>query len=446
MAHLPNVQQDISLLRRFIRAVADLPTDPNPQLDAAESNAETLLRRLETPVRIAVTGLSGAGKSSLVNLLLGEELARIGTTEPLPAIVFHHADSATTTAGWWDRPSKDFVGHDLDAALKENPDLISIGVDSPILKSLQLVDVSGLDQPGHDKDAVLALTQLADVLIWCSRADAPLSDDQLRLVKMLPNRLTKNSLLVLTHADGVPEDQLEEAAVEVENHPGAGFLYVAPIATPQAWQAFQGDADDPATLWAESGAPDTLACLMEVATNTRHKEVAKIQRNIAKQIIPFLNQVPMPPEEVAPTPEPVSAIASDVEKPAPEPVLAEPEPEDPVDEATPEVAPTEGQIEISGSAVLLDEWLARLAELHERVDSGEIDENQDFVQGAQEIVSDYLDDLADNDDLPEGLDWLIADYEKANDLMILLQFESSDHTASDAARILAQLTDSLCHV
>ncbi len=314
---------------------------------------------------------------------------------------------------------------------------------------MEIVDVSGLDQPGRDKEAVLSLTQLTDVLVWCSRADNPLTEDELRLVKLLPNRLTKNGLLVLTHADTVPADTLEDIAVGLEKRPDNGFLYVEMISTPQAWAAFQGEGADPATAWEESGAPDTLASLTEVARQARAKEVVKVQRNIAKQVIPFLMQVPMPPEEeaVEDAPEEMPADEAEVVPVAEADGI---EVSAPIEEAPENTAPAEElgdpQEELTGTAILLDEWLGRMAELYEKIEDDEIDEADDFVQAAQELVSDYLDDLADSDELPDELEWLIADYEKANDLMVLLQFESDERTASDAARILAQLTDTLCHI
>ncbi|GGE37397.1 dynamin family protein [Actibacterium pelagium] len=447
MAKLPDVSNDVSLLKRFIRAVEDLPTQPSAMVEVAQNHAEILLRRLETPVRIAVAGPSGAGKSSLVNLLLGAPLAPTGEGRVLPTLLFEHSENEKTTVGWWDRPSKETAGHVIKAALKEQPDLISIGVDSPILKTLQLIDVSGLDRPGHDKDAVLALTQLADVLIWCSTISDKLGDDQAALVKMLPKRLTKNSLVVLTHADELSREQAEAAAAEVERGNGKDFLYVSYIATPQAWAGFHGEGNDPAAMWEQSGAPDVLADLLEVAVKTRKKEVEKIQRSIARQVVPFLNDVPMPPEETAPEPvitEPVEAAAVEpTPEPVPEPVAvpAQPTPEEPV------AAPVEeASAATSGGAVLFEEWVAKLADLQNQVSTEEIDNDSDFVQAAQELVSDFLDELMDVETIPDDHDWLVAEFEKANDLMILLQFESGDRTTVDAAYIVAQLTDSLSYI
>ena len=113
--------------------------------------------------------------------------------------------------------------------------------------------------------------------------------------------------------------------------------------------------------------------------------------------------------------------------------------------APPEMLPAETVADPETQPPLLEDWLEMLAALRDKVENGEIEEDGDFVQESQELVSTFLDALADRDDLSDGQDWLIPEYEKANDILVLLQFESGDRTASDAARILAQLTDSLCH-
>ncbi len=53
-----------------------------------------LLRELErirrTPVRIALVGRTGAGKSSTVNRLIGAEVAEVGNFEPVTPTVEHY--------------------------------------------------------------------------------------------------------------------------------------------------------------------------------------------------------------------------------------------------------------------------------------------------------------------------------------------------------------------
>ena len=95
MAKLPDISRDVSLLKRFIRAVEDLPTAPSTALEVAQNHAEILLKRLETPVRIAVTGATGAALASSLSPMC----VAVQPSPPRAAATSNAAPSGTHTLG-----------------------------------------------------------------------------------------------------------------------------------------------------------------------------------------------------------------------------------------------------------------------------------------------------------------------------------------------------------
>ena len=66
-----------------------------------------------------------------------------------------------------------------------------------------------------------------------------------------------------------------------------------------------------------------------------------------------------------------------------------------------------------------------------------------FCNSCQEIVEDFAERLEQGGEIDPEADWIPAEFEKATDLLLLLQFESGDAPLKDAISILAQLGDNL---
>ena len=197
------LQQFLLMLDEF-----DAPTDAD--LDRAMEQAEHLQAQLDAPVRIAVAGNRDTGKSSLINLLAGSDII---PTDParndLPPIILRHSAAEMTTAGWWDRPGKQFAGINLEAALAEQPDVVSLDIDCDVLEDLWLVDIPPLDDADGGKQARFALAKLSDMLLWCSDASDGVRGGGLDEWQNVPATLRRNTVLVLTHADGIEGDRAQ---------------------------------------------------------------------------------------------------------------------------------------------------------------------------------------------------------------------------------------------
>ena len=443
MSGLPSVDYEVDVLNAFISAVErpDAPLDD--MLEAAQDHAHAFRTRLETPVRVAFSGFPGSGKSSLINLLVGQDVLPVGRQNfATPAIIVRHARTEKTIAGWWDRPNQEIDGLNLDAAFSLNPDVVSIEIDCDVLKDLWLIDISGLGDKDHGKRALFALMRLADLMLWCSNVKEPVLPNETEIWRSVPGRLMRNSLLVLTHSDVAKEG---DKATETQFDPDRikSFRDTIPIATAAAMQALRGEVDDPATVWQDSGADHLVTALMTAAVEARETELEKARRGIDKFIVPaqqkldaFYGTKTVIKRRPAPARQTIDkeAIIPAASAKAPQTTPATPEPA--------AAAAPAGQKSSESAAIWL-EWLSKMRAISSELQSGSLDDNAEFIETAQHLVDEFRDFLAESGTLPPKEDWLIDEFEKANDLLILLQFENAQDVAIDAARVLVQLSESL---
>ena len=178
-------------------------------------------RRLREPLRVAVCGQLSAGKSTLVNALIGRPVAATGRAE-------------TTEANWWfrgGRPESISVRRpgggwaeqalgdggaaalgpvDLDAV-----DAVEVRLDSPFVDGMTVIDTPGLFSPNAErseraqallKDRTTRATAHADALVYVTSElpGAARDDERLREFQALfgpVSRAPTNAVLVLTKVD-----------------------------------------------------------------------------------------------------------------------------------------------------------------------------------------------------------------------------------------------------
>ncbi len=418
-------------LEAFLAATAAATgrLEPPPEQDVrqARDHAEALIDQLRLPVRVAVSGARGAGKSSLVNLLAGADILPPGPdTHLLPPIILRHATRERTLAGWWDRPEKAFDGLNLTAALAESPDVISFEIDCEALEALWLIDVSGVDHPSGRKEALFALSMLADVLLWCSDATKPATEEELGNWQLLPPHLRRHSVLVLSHADLVDERRAVALQAVSEEQRQSQFQHSVPIAIPLAWQALVSDGDAGPALWADSGAADLMETLSASIETCRADRLQRLRRTMQRFVQPVMDRVGV-----------ACAVAGHAggaaQAPDGQPV------ETPV---TPDGADG-AAAQADTMRALLGRWSRRLIEYRSRARRDELADLQ-LIEEAHALVNGFLEELVAPGALPRDVDWVVAEFEKADDLLILMQYEDAAHVVTDAMRILLQLSDVLC--
>lgn len=147
-----DVQDDLNY-RRAQDALRDLVQRLNlsPRertgLDEALNSLSGLLDKLEnTVVHIAVFGLVGRGKSSLLNALLGEDIFATGPT--------HGVTQAVEGARW---------AVSREALDEDTPDLVRVSLNSVGQSRIELIDTPGLDEVAGEERAALAQRIAAQV-------------------------------------------------------------------------------------------------------------------------------------------------------------------------------------------------------------------------------------------------------------------------------------------
>jgi hypothetical protein len=170
-------------------------------LEDALQSLNGLLDKLEhSVVHIAVFGLVGRGKSSLLNALLGEEIFTTGPT--------HGVTQVVEGTRW--SVNQETLG-------AETPDLLTVSLHSVGNSRIELIDTPGLDEVAGDERAALArrIAEQVDLILFVIAGD--ITRVEYEALKAL-REASKPMLLVFNKVDQYPEADRQQIFATLRDH------------------------------------------------------------------------------------------------------------------------------------------------------------------------------------------------------------------------------------
>jgi hypothetical protein len=408
-----------------------------------------LLQRLTSPIRVAILGHPGSGKSQLLNLIAGERLLPAGARLPSVEVRFGPTRRIALVAAD-DRETAISIG-DLARLQPDAAPLLRIEAPLPILSTLTLIEVGAGGTAEEERAAVQWAAARADMVIWCSQAFTPA---ERWLWSAMPDRLKDHGFLVLTKADElIREGVLAERIAEFEDVVAEEFHSLVPVATLQGLAALFGPNGTDRDALAASGAEALIAGILSHVDQGRRADLDAALLFLSRFGGGSATPVPALVAEAAPEPAPVAAPPAPI--PAPPAFVAAPlafvvAPSAPVAAPpvfvsappTPVAAPPVAAAPLPPSPPLpaqndsvaraLDILRGAAAPLLARMDAeGHVEDILEGCAQAAQAVADTLDPLTVPDLLDEAME--------VAEMLVLLGLERSETAAADGVTLLLQL-------
>jgi len=252
--------QDLDIQGVLARALSEgeLPEE-------ARASGQKILTRLETPVRVTLMGPPGAGKSRVLALLAGADIAPEGVRLPTLELVHGSSTVPRTRITLPDGTVKVLEESTPEIIASFSPVFVEQKVDLPALRKISLLEV--VTGPTDDEltRAALWAAKRSDVVIWCTRRyRAP----ERTTWGAMPEVLKDHGILLVTHAEEFGDAAARATALEpLEDAVGEDFIAILPIDTPEALAARGTDGTVDRDRFRASGGQALIsAVLREVKT------------------------------------------------------------------------------------------------------------------------------------------------------------------------------------
>jgi len=250
---MSNQAQDTGTHEQLARAVISglLP-------DRAHEQAEKLLTRLETPVRLALLGMPRTGKSSILNLLIGQTVLDEGVA--LPTCQFVHGRMAQSICTLSDGTKTAIEGVDVDRIAALSPAFVEIRMPLAALKKISVLEVVAPADPNALHRASQWAARRCDIAIWCTH-DFP-ADEQ-RIWSQMPDTMKDHALLMVTRSDLLRQQGAYDEVLGAVSAVATGeFNKIIPIATPAAIGARGPDGTVNKDAFRESGGTALISAVL----------------------------------------------------------------------------------------------------------------------------------------------------------------------------------------
>lgn len=224
-----------------------------PALVPATRALARIEARLTRPLRFAIIGEFNSGKSSLANLLVGIDslpTAVVSNTH-IPTLLYFAANPEIFAVGVGGKRRPLDLARPASATDMAR---LEVGLPSPRLRSVQLIDLPGLADPRFENVADGLALHDVDAVLWCTVATQAWKESERIAWSLIVSRLRDRAILVVTHRD-LLACAADETKLLARLHHMAGPAF-QDIVVVSAVAGSDGDADGLAGL---TGAIDRLA-------------------------------------------------------------------------------------------------------------------------------------------------------------------------------------------
>jgi hypothetical protein len=291
--------------------------------DAAQVQAEKIMTRMHQPVRLALLGMPGSGKSSMLNLLVADEVLPAGIRLPTMQLTYGDQEQAICTLS--DGSKKTLVSAHASEIAALSPVFVEMQMPLAALKKITVLETVAPADPNALHRASQWAAKRADVVLWCTKE---YSDDERRIWTQMPDTIKDHGLLMITHMDQLQANNTFDGVVGSARTATMGeFDKVLPIDLRSALSARQDDGNvDKGTMRTSGGLALIKAVLKQVDQGKRFAvdmaEVLLLQN--ADVLAPLKDQPAAPVVEdvapeaiveeevavVAPDPDPIAQVHS----------------------------------------------------------------------------------------------------------------------------------------
>ena len=160
--------------------------------------------------RIMVAGEFSAGKSRLINALVGKVILPSNVTSTALPPMWLTGPGVASTIVWRDGSVSGYDADRIEEIDIEQTAFCILSVDAPILRHVDLIDTPGNSDPNIPSECWERMLPYADGLVWCSSAMQAWKQSEKANCALMPEELRRQSLLVVTQADRMPDAKSAE--------------------------------------------------------------------------------------------------------------------------------------------------------------------------------------------------------------------------------------------
>lgn len=267
-----NKISDLILTRPF-EMHKTLPFVKEEEVAILNKNSEDILfldKNRSTPLKIVLMGEVKSGKSTLLNSIIGQEIAPVGVTETTAVIMeILYGEDKVGNIQYTDGSEEKFELDELYTLLEEKKTDLSFTskierakVTFPLssLQNIHIVDTPGVETTTQENhDTTINYIQKSDVVVWVlSTHHLGQSDIDQQILEVM--NYGKPIILLISRIDQIDQDDIEEVMEFVEDNYGHYIEKAFPVSGKLAYDAKQSNDKE---MLEASGLPKIMTYLEE---------------------------------------------------------------------------------------------------------------------------------------------------------------------------------------